>query len=127
MPFVYPPKGRPRRDSKGQVKEGEFDPLPDKWLIEMLMDFERGRLDLSTDLQQLSQVVKEASHQVLSLCAGIKNERKDTKIFLDAIEKICGNEILDQIKADARATVLASRNNLEPQSQTDNDLPQGRV
>ncbi|KAL0573992.1 hypothetical protein V5O48_007961 [Marasmius crinis-equi] len=127
MEFVYPPKGRPRRDAKGRVVDGEFEPLSDNWLEEMLLDFETGRKDLGSELDDLLALVKDTSFRIMKLNAGIKKERKDKQVFLEALEKICGREIILQVQADALVTARGSRDGGAASQALPAGLPQGRV
>ncbi|KAK1222281.1 hypothetical protein PQX77_014914 [Marasmius sp. AFHP31] len=127
MEPVYPPKGRPRRDARGRVIEGEYEPLDENWLQEMLLDFETGRKDLASDLDDLQTLVKDTSFRVLGLVADIKKERKDKQIFLDALEKICGREVMLQVQADALTTARAARGQDMGSQGLPTGFPKGRA
>ncbi|KAL0062570.1 hypothetical protein AAF712_010609 [Marasmius tenuissimus] len=127
MEPIYPPKGRPRRDARGRVIQGEYETLSENWLEEMLLDFETGRKDLASDLDDLQTLVKDTSFRVLGLVADIKKERKDKQVFLDALEKICGREVMLQVQADALTTARAARGQNTGSQGLPTGFPKGRV
>jgi hypothetical protein len=96
--FVYPPRPRPSRKDSNSAETSERGDSPGpNWLHKMLIDVQRGRKDLNSELEVMKREVNDAAGEVMRLQVLRAEEEKDMRAFLEYLRKVVGPNVVEEI------------------------------